>query len=246
MKHCVNGLVLREVKTGEADRILSILTPRQGIISAAAKGSMRPKSKLFSGTSLFCYSEFSLYEGKTMYRVDEASPIEVFFGLRDSIEGISLAAYFAEMLQILSPTQEDADTLLRLTLNSLYILAQNRRKPEMVKAVYELRALSESGFMPDLLACYNCGKYEDNSFYFTPRGGRLLCATCAEKRGRVPNLDAASLAALRHIILTDDEKLFSFTLTGNSMMLLSQVAEEYVLHNLDYPPKTMSFLKTIL
>ena len=64
------ALVLREVKVGEADRILLLLTPEQGLISASAKGSLRLKSRLFSSCGLFCYSEFTLYEGRTMYRVD--------------------------------------------------------------------------------------------------------------------------------------------------------------------------------
>ena len=42
------ALVLREVKVGEADRILLLLTPEQGLISASAKGSLRLKSRLFS------------------------------------------------------------------------------------------------------------------------------------------------------------------------------------------------------
>ena len=48
------GIVLREVKTGESDRILTILTPDSGMISAAAKGAQRLKSKLFAATGLFC------------------------------------------------------------------------------------------------------------------------------------------------------------------------------------------------
>ena len=32
-----------------------------------AKGSLRLKNKLHSATGLFCYSEFTLFEGKTMY-----------------------------------------------------------------------------------------------------------------------------------------------------------------------------------
>ena len=47
------ALVLREVKVGEADRILLLLTPEQGLISASAKGSLRLKSWLFSGCGLF-------------------------------------------------------------------------------------------------------------------------------------------------------------------------------------------------
>ena len=48
------GLVLRTVRVGEADQILTILSPDKGLISASARGSLRLKNKLFSGCGLFC------------------------------------------------------------------------------------------------------------------------------------------------------------------------------------------------
>ena len=71
MQTTTMGLVLRATKTGEADRVLSVLTPA-GIVSAIAKGSLRLKNRLHSATGLFCYSEFTLFEGKTMFMVEEA------------------------------------------------------------------------------------------------------------------------------------------------------------------------------
>ena len=58
MQVATTGLVLRQVKVGEADRILTILTPDLGVVSASARGSLRMKSALFSATGLFCYSSF--------------------------------------------------------------------------------------------------------------------------------------------------------------------------------------------
>ena len=55
MRTTTMGLVLRATKTGEADRALLLLTP-DGLVSAMAKGALRLKSRLFSGTELFCYS----------------------------------------------------------------------------------------------------------------------------------------------------------------------------------------------
>ena len=54
------GLVLKETRYREADRILTILTPKLGVITAMAANSLRLKSKLFSACGLFCYSEFTL------------------------------------------------------------------------------------------------------------------------------------------------------------------------------------------
>ena len=101
MRTTTMGLVLRATKTGEADRAL--LTP-DGLVSAMAKGALRLKSRLFSGTGLFCYSEFTLFEGKTMFVVDEAEVRQVFWGIHESVEHMALAMYFAELASTLSPT----------------------------------------------------------------------------------------------------------------------------------------------
>ena len=61
------GLVLKETRYKESDRILTILTPGLGVISASAQSSLRLKSKLFSACGLFCYSEFTLVPGRNMY-----------------------------------------------------------------------------------------------------------------------------------------------------------------------------------
>ena len=81
MQTATTGLVLRQVKVGEADRIITILTPELGVVSASARGSLRMKSALFSATGLFCYSEFTLSSGRSHYFVDNAQVKKVFHGI---------------------------------------------------------------------------------------------------------------------------------------------------------------------
>ena len=119
------GLVLKETRYKESDRILTILTPELGVISASAQSSLRLKSKLFSACGLFCYSEFTLVPGRNMYTVREAEVKNVFHGISASIEGMSLAMYMAEMAMTLSPTGQEAQRELRLLLNCFYICIQN-------------------------------------------------------------------------------------------------------------------------
>ena len=90
MPIATTGLILRQIKVGEADRILTILTPDLGVISASAKGSMRLKNKLFSATGLFCYSEFSLTSGRSHYFIDTAQIKNVFHGISATVEGMGL------------------------------------------------------------------------------------------------------------------------------------------------------------
>lgn len=174
MQVATTGLVLRQVKVGEADRILTILTPDLGVVSASARGSLRMKSALFSATGLFCYSEFTLTSGRSHYFVDTAQVKKVFHGISASIEGMALASYMAEIAAELSPAPPEADAQLRLLLNCLYMISERHYPCAQLKAIYELRALTLAGYMPDVLACAGCGKYDGESFTLTL--SRAVCS----------------------------------------------------------------------
>lgn len=240
------GLVLREIKYKEADRILTLLTPQLGVISAAAKGSLRLKNKLFSACGLFCYSDFRLYPGKNMYTVDEAGVKNVFHGLSASIENMSLAMYLSELAQMFSPSGEEAGVVLRLLLNSLYLISEKKAPLWQIKAVYELRLCSECGFLPQLLLCKGCGLYDGKSFYLDMQEGTIWCEDCAARMGKRPNLDPGALYAVRHICLAEDKKAFSFRISEASGRQLAQAAERYALLRAGGTPKSYAFLKTLM
>ena len=239
------GLVLRQVKVGEADQILTLLTPDLGVVSASARGSLRPKNKLFSACGLFCYSEFVITAGRSSHFIDSAQIKRSFHGLSQSVEGMALAMYLAEVAAALSPAPPESAEHLRLLLNSLYMLSEGKRPLPQLKVIYELRAMTLSGYMPQLLACASCGKYDGGDFYLDTVEGTLLCAECAAKSNRSPNLDAGALYALRHICLAEDKKLFAFTLTPQSLKRLSSVSERYLLAHLGQGLKSLDFLKTL-
>lgn len=246
MQIATTGLVLRQVKLGEADQILTLLTPDLGVISASAKGSLRLKNKLFSASGMFCYSEFSLTSGRSHYFVESAQVKKVFHGISESVEGMCLATYMAEIAIALSPAPPEAEAQLRLLLNSLYMIGQKKLPLRQLKTIYELRAMSMAGYQPDLLACADCGRYDGGEFYFDSVEGKLLCADCADKARHIPNLDTGALYALRHICLAEDRKLFSFTLAPASLKNLSRVSEQYLLAHLEHGLKSLDFLKTVL
>ena len=246
MPIATTGLILRQIKVGEADRILTILTPDLGVISASAKGSMRLKNKLFSATGLFCYSEFSLTSGRSHYFIDTAQIKNVFHGISATVEGMGLASYMAEIAAELSPAPPESEAQLRLLLNCLYMLSEKKADLRVIKAVFELRTMSECGFLPQLVYCRDCGTYDGPAFYLDPQEGCLLCAACAQKAGKTCNLDAGALFALRHICLVEDKKIFAFKISVGSLAKLAIAAEQYALTHLDKPLKSYDFLKSVL
>ena len=244
------ALVIGSKNLNEEDRLLTLLTRDRGVIRAYARSANRMSSRLSSTTALLCYSSMVLFYNKERYTVDSADYLSMFFGLRGEMENLSLATYFAEVASVLAPKEEPAEDFLRFVVNTLYLLEQKKRSRLFLKPVFELRALTLSGFMPDLVACGGCGSFEGKGFYFLPDEGALLCEDCAAGRysGRVQPflLPPGVLAAMRHIIYSPLEKLFSFQLGEDGLRALGRVTETYLIYQTERNYPTLDFYKSLL
>jgi DNA repair protein RecO (recombination protein O) len=58
-------------------------------------------------------------------------------------------------------------------------------------------------------------------------------------------LSPSALAALRHIVLGDPKKLFSFSLTGESMAQLAGAAEGFLMTQLERGFRTLDYYKQL-
>lgn len=244
MKLNTDGLIIREQQTGEDDRLVTLLTRDYGVLRAFVRGAKRIKSRSQSSTQLFAYGNYSIYRGKDAYSIDEAQPIEIFFDLRNDIASLSLAQYFCELAGELAPVEDSAEEYLRLILNALHMLSKNKKSHEQLKAIVELRLLTLSGYMPDLVACGDCEKFDDEGMFFSPVEGQIFCGECVKNHTCVP-LPHGVLSAMRHICYTENEKLFSFILPDDSMKYLCEVTEQFMLTQTSKKYKTLEFYKAM-
>lgn len=244
MRRTTDGLIIREQVIGERDRLVTVLTREMGVIRAFVRGAKNIKSRMASSTGLLCYSRLSIYEGKDKYIIEDAVPLEVFFELRDDIVRLSLAQYFLELDYELAPKEEHAEDCLRLTLNALHMLARGKMEPAAVKPIVELRLLSYAGYMPDVVACRGCGEYLTDRMFFLPPEGCLYCGRCAHPAGCV-GLSSGAVQAMRHIVLAEPSRLFSFRLSDSSLRELNEASEQYLLAQTRRKYKTLDFYHTV-
>ena len=242
MRLKTDGIVIRETTTGESDRVVTLLTRDMGVIRAFSNGSKTIKSRTLSGTQLLCYSDLSIYSGREAYVINEALPKKVFFSLRNDIEKLALAQYFCELFAELSPREDNAGEYLRLMLNSLNFLTDGTKPQPFIKAVSELRLMTLAGYMPDLVACGICGKYEDDIMYFDAENGKLICQDCGAAGDK---LSLAVVTAMRYICYSEFKKIYSFSLPDSSLKLLSETVEKYLLTQLKRGFKTLDFYKRL-
>lgn len=245
MRTNTDGLILKEQNIGEKDKLVTVLTRHNGLVRAFVRGAKSVKNRKNSSTGMFCFSKLSLYKTKDTYIIDEAEPIELFFELRNDLEKLSLAQYFAELVITLVQEDEPAEEYLRLILNSLHFLAKDKMPNEQVKAITELRLMCIAGFMPNLVACDRCGEYETDTMYFDVEDGLLYCENCVPT-DIIFQLDIGLVKALRHIAFSDFEKIYSFKMEEYALPDLSYITEKYLLSKLQRNFKTLEFYKEIV
>lgn len=243
MRLNTDGLIINEKQTGEADRLVTVLTRDMGVIRAFVRGARSVKSRSLSSTQLLAYSRFSIYMNRDVFSIDEAEPIEVFFGLRKDLTRTSLAMYFCELVYELAPESTDSKEILSLTLNTLYMLSNNKLPTNQIKSIFELRLLSLTGYMPDLIGCAECSKFIDDVMFFDVENSQLYCEM-HKPSTHVFQLTSGVIAAMRHICLSDQEKVFSFTLSPSGLKRLSQISEIYLLARTQRRYKSLELYKS--
>lgn len=243
MKTKTKGLIIKEKTVGESDKLVTLLTEDFGLVRAFVRKGRSINNPNISATSLFAYGEFTLYRTKTAYIIERSDPMEYFFDLRQSIEALSLAQYFAQLAYYLGAEEQPAPELLRLILNALHFLCKGNKDHKLLKAIVELRAISLGGFMPDLLACYRCGTYESDIMYFDVEEGCIYCNDCYRNNAITAPLGVIS--AMRCICLSDLVKVFSFEISEENKDILANIAEKYLLSRIDAKLTTLEFYKAL-
>ena len=240
------GLVVRVTPYNDTDAILSILTLNHGKLSVKARGLRRKNSPLVAPCQLLAYAEFTLFEYRNMYTINEANALELFSPLRKDLMKLSLGSYFAQAAETMSQEDMPNPELLSLVLNCLYGLSRLNIAQTQVKAVFELRSACLSGYAPDLYGCYRCGC--ENPDRFDISEGRLECASCRnpESTGLRMPVSPGVLDAMRYICNCDSKKLFSFSASEETLESLSYVTESYLSTQLERGFSTLDFYKSLL
>ncbi len=244
MQTKTKGLIIREQTIGESDRLVTLLSEDYGLIKAFVRRAKSVKSNNLSATSLFAYGEFSIYRGRDAYVIDNAVPIEIFFDLRNDIERLALAQYFAQLTYYLGSEEQPSHEMLRLILNALHLLCKGSKDISTVKAAVEMRMLCLGGYMPNILACYRCGEFETDPMFFDIEEGCIYCKDCYRNNALTAPLGV--IAAIRYICLVEDiSKVFSFRLNGDNLKILGDICEKYLISRVDGKLTTLEFYKSL-
>ena len=190
------GVVLRSIRYGEADRILHLYTPTRGRISAIAKGVRKTRSRFGGRLEPFFHLQLVLHEGRSdLLTVTSAETVHGYPRLRERGDTLDAAARACDAVNRLFGEAEPSEPVFFLLCNELALLEGDRGNAGHANQLaFRLKLLLAAGFAPHLSACASCGE-RDHLVGFSGAAGGVVCAAC--EGGGFP------LAAEAHAFLTD-------------------------------------------
>ena len=241
----IQAIVLRVTDYNDRDALLTVLTRDHGKLTVKARGLRRKNSPLIAPCQLLAYGEFTLFEYRGMYTINEAHSIELFQHLRRDLTKLSLGTYFAQVAEVVSQEDLPNPELQALLLNCLYGLSSLNLPESQIKATFELRVACLAGYTPDLSGCCTCGNELPDRFDLS--SGQLECSGCSKsERGIRMPVTHGMLNAMQYICLCDPKKLFGYSLGEDNLEKLASLTEGYLATQLERGFSTLDFYKSLL
>lgn len=238
------GIVLKSIKLGEADKIVTIFSGSRGKISAVAKGIRRTKSKFGSRLEPFTYAQLLLYEGRNLDIVTQAEITSSFKEIREDLDRFAFGSAMLDVVNKVSMEREKDEQLFELLLSTLEVLSQSFSHHRLLLLAFDLKLMSVSGYLPELDSCVVCEKQPQGEVNFSFKLGGILCPVCSSADASACPISLGDLKALRKLLkkpLSESVKLKVPNPEKTEKFLLGLV-QNYLDYHLETKLKSREYL----
>ena len=238
----LSAIVIKAVKSGENDKMLTLLSHEIGKITVIAKGVMSLKHKSKSACAPLCYSYFVLKKIKDgFYSLTSAELIESFRTLSEDVLLLSYGAYFASLTEMCVQGGVSADEEVRLLLNTLYVLCKRTDEAPLIKAVFEFKIMELCGIVPDFE--YECPCGIEGSF-FSVSEGEVRCGE--HKTQDSVQMAKVQIELAKYITESSLKDALFCKCDKRVSSSLSSVTEPFLMYHLGNLPNSLEYLHSIV
>ena len=240
------GIVLARFDLGEADRVLTILSPTEGKLRAIAKGVRRPGSRIGGSVEPFAELDLVLSRGRTFDVVSQASVAHAWLDLRDRLDRAATAWYVAELADRAVEDREEAGSVYG-ALRRAFQLIDDGMEPGRVARWYETVLADALGMRPEVERCVECDRPldEDGSFRWSPALGGVLCERHPAPPAPCAPLSLGALKLLRAYRRLDIEAIAGLRLPAATEAEVEAAMRRFVRHVLEREPRSLAFLDEV-
>lgn len=237
------AVVTSRFRLGEADRVLTLLSPDRGKFKAIAKGVRKPTSRLGGGVEPFAELEVALAAGRTFDIVTQVQSRRVWLGLRDRLKSSAVAWYAAELIERATSEEQPEPELYGLLIHAWDLLEAGGAE-ELVARWVELGLLDVAGHGPELDHCLDCGRapVEGEGLRWDEAAGGIRCAA----HGEGLPLSSDGLRLLRALRRFPPEQLTQLRLPAGPLQEADRALRGFILLLYGHEPKSRSFLDEVM
>lgn len=171
------GVVLRTVKLGEADRIVTILTANNGKIKGVAKGARKSGSKYSARLESASVVDFQwITSSRELVRITQTDSVFSNRNLRENLDLLNATARMLDAVDALCEHHSAHNDIARMTIRALATM--NESRSTNVCGAFLFKILALEGFAPETTNCPTCDRSENLEFFSVPRAA-FFCSDCA-------------------------------------------------------------------
>lgn len=240
-----DAIVLGRFDLGEADRILSVMTPSLGKLRVIAKGIRRPTSRFASHTELLSLTQLTLAKGRDLDVVSGAQLRSGHWSIREDLDALGSASHCAELIESLVQERDSHPGLYRALRSALELL-DSGANPRLIARWFEFTILVSVGYRPELYRCVGCGtEAEARPNAFSGRLGGILCADCASRDPRAPVLSVASQKLLRVLDRDGITSALRLTIPDEIILEMGDTLHGFTQHHLERDMRSLRVLRRV-
>lgn len=240
------GIVLRRIDYGEADRILTVLTFEHGKIGVIARGVRKSQSRLASRTDLFTRSRMQLARGRGELDVLTQAETVAATPLRSDARRAACASLCAELTDRVLESHHADPEIYALVAGALTACADPERDPRAAIVWFARRMVDRLGYAPQLLNCVSCERrLSEDVAWFSAPGGGLLCARCAPGDPEATACTVRVIKVLRAAADGDEALWLRLRLDTATLETLERIVESELAHHLDRRLRSIDVLRAI-
>ncbi len=249
------GIVLKSIKLGEADKIITIYTNSRGKISAVAKGIRRMTSKFGSRLEPFTHVDLLVYQGRNLDTVAQAEIISSFKDIRDDLEKVEYGLAMLDLVDKITPDGEKDSQLFEFLLTVLGTLAKIKANFRLLLITFDIQLMSISGFHPSLFNCVVCWRHlsaSSSRAKFSCELGGIICMRCNHTvpAGREADVNtipisSRSIDMLNRLLFMDIEEISGIEIDQKVEEELFKLTQGYVNYHLQVRLKSREYLSKI-
>jgi DNA repair protein RecO (recombination protein O) len=245
-RYTTEAIVLSRFDFGEADRILTLITPGAGKLKAIAKGIRRPTSRLGGSLEPFAELNVALARGRTFEVVTQVSVGHAWLNLRDSLESAATAWYLAELADRSLEERHAAAPVYSL-LKHAYGLLDAGMAPSRVARWFEMHLADELGMRPEVDRCAECDRMLDaeGRFRWVPQLGGVVCDRCPGPGHDRSGLSLDGLKLLKAYQRLDIEAIAALRLAAVAEREVEAAMRDFIRHALEREARSLAFLDEV-